>query len=111
MRNELIPKVLKEYRKRNHYTVKDVAVKLKEHEMEIAPKTIYGWESGQGKPTADTLLLCVRFTRSRIFLSSFGYDQPDDPAATLTYHERELIHAYRSHPDLQHAVDILLDCE
>jgi len=44
-------------------------------------------------------------------LSSFGYDQPDDPAATLTYHERELIHAYRSHPDLQHAVDILLDCE
>lgn len=42
MRNELIPKVLKEYRKRNHYTVKDVAVKLKEHEMEIAPKTIYG---------------------------------------------------------------------
>lgn len=46
MRNELIPKVLKEYRKRNHYTVKDVAVKLKEHEMEIAPKTIYGWESG-----------------------------------------------------------------
>ena len=111
MRNELKPKVLKEYRKRNHYTVKDVSVKLKEHEMEIDTKTIYGWESGQAQPTADTLLLLCEIYKIPDILSSFGYDQPDDPAATLTYHERELIHAYRSHPDLQHAVDILLDCE
>ena len=31
MRNELIPKVLKEYRKRNHYSVKDVSIRLMEH--------------------------------------------------------------------------------
>ena len=30
MRNELIPKVLKEYRKRNHYSVKDVSIRLTE---------------------------------------------------------------------------------
>ena len=57
MRNELIPKVLKEYRKRNHYSVKDVSIRLMEHDIDVAPKTIYGWESGQAQPTADTLLL------------------------------------------------------
>lgn len=46
MRNELIPKVLKEYRKRNHYSVKDVSIRLMEHDIDVAPKTIYGWESG-----------------------------------------------------------------
>ena len=60
MRNELIPKVLKEYRKRNHYSVKDVSIRLMEHDIDVAPKTIYGWESGQAQPTADTLLLLVR---------------------------------------------------
>ncbi len=52
MRNELIPKVLKEYRKRNHYSVKDVSIRLMEHDIDVAPKTIYGWESGQAQPTA-----------------------------------------------------------
>ena len=104
MRNELIPKVLKEYRKRNHYSVKDVSIRLMEHDIDVAPKTIYGWESGQAQPTADTLLLLD-------ILNSFGYDQPDDPAASLTYHEREIIYAYRNRPELQHAVDILLGCD
>ena len=55
MRNELIPKVLKEYRKRNHYSVKDVSIRLMEHDIDVAPKTIYGWESGQAQPTESTL--------------------------------------------------------
>ena len=35
MRNELIPKVLKEYRKRNHYSVKDVSIRLMEHDIDV----------------------------------------------------------------------------
>ena len=108
MRNELIPKVLKEYRKRNHYSVKDVSIRLMEHDIDVAPKTIYGWESGQAQPTADTLLLLCEIYKIPDILNSFGYDQPDDPAASLTYHEREIIYAYRNRPELQHAVDILL---
>ena len=125
MRNELIPKVLKEYRKRNHYSVKDVSIRLMEHDIDVAPKTIYGWESGQAQPTADTLLLLCEIykipdilraikelTQGNIsYMNSFGYDQPDDPAASLTYHEREIIYAYRNRPELQHAVDILLGCD
>ena len=97
MRNELIPKVLKEYRKRNHYSVKDVSIRL--------------MESGQAQPTADTLLLLCEIYKIPDILNSFGYDQPDDPAASLTYHEREIIYAYRNRPELQHAVDILLGCD
>ena len=46
MKNEYIPRVLKEYRKRNQLSVNDVSILLRERSMEVAPKTIYGWESG-----------------------------------------------------------------
>ena len=46
MRNEYIPKALKEYRKKNHYSVNDVAILLNDHSVDVSPKTIYGWESG-----------------------------------------------------------------
>ena len=72
MRNELIPKVLKEYRKRNHYSVKDVSNRLMEHDIDVAPKTIYGWESGQAQPTADTLLLLCEIYKIPDILNSFG---------------------------------------
>ena len=88
MRNELIPKVLKEYRKRNHYSVKDVSIRLMEHDIDVAPKTIYGWESGQAQPTADTLLLLCEIYKIPDILNSFGYDQPDDPAASLIMNVR-----------------------
>ena len=59
MRNENIPKVLKEYRKKNNLSVKDVSLMLEQRSLNAAPKTIYGWESGQASPSADALLtLC-----------------------------------------------------
>ena len=39
MRNELIPKVLKEYRKQNNYSVNDVALLLHERSFDVAAKT------------------------------------------------------------------------
>ena len=46
MKNPNIAKVLKEYRKLNHYSVEDVVIKLKDHNLPFAVKTVYGWESG-----------------------------------------------------------------
>jgi hypothetical protein len=46
MKNPNIAKVLKEYRKQNHYSVEDVVFKLEEQNLPFATKTIYGWESG-----------------------------------------------------------------
>lgn len=106
MSNKYIPSVLKEYRKKNNFTVKDVSLMLSKRSMEVAPKTIYGWESGQAKPSADMLLtLCEMYNITDI-LSAFGYECDESFHATPS--ERELIKSYRRHPDLQNAVNILL---
>lgn len=106
MRNEYIPKVLKEYRKKNHYTVTDVALMLRERSIDVAPKTIYGWESGQANPSADALLTLCELYNVTDILSAFGYAGAENFHVTAS--ERALIESYRRHPELQEAVDILL---
>lgn len=108
MKNEYIPKVLKEYRKMNRYTVKDVSLMLADRSLTAAPKTIYGWESGQASPNADMLLTLCEMYNIPDILSAFGYTKKDEFHATPS--ERELIEAYRKHPDMQEAVNILLEC-
>ncbi len=74
MRNQNIAKVLKAYRKQNHLTVNDVSILLEERSFTAAPKTIYGWESGQANPSADILLtLCDLYNITDI-LEAFGYE-------------------------------------
>lgn len=108
MKNEYIPRVLKEYRKKNHFSVNDVSLMLHERSIEVAPKTIYGWESGQANPSADMLLtLCEMYNITDI-LSVFGY-KGDDSFFHVTPSERALIESYRKHPELQKAVNKLLD--
>ncbi len=43
MKNPNISKVLKAYRKLNHYSVNDLVIKLEDYKLPVAPKTIYGW--------------------------------------------------------------------
>ena len=63
MKNPNIAKVLKEYRKQNHYSVEDVVFKLEEQNLPFATKTIYGlgWtkaasEISKAAFTASTML-------------------------------------------------------
>lgn len=108
MRNEYISKALKEYRKKNNYTVNDVSLLLHERSIEVAPKTIYGWETGQASPSADMLLtLCEMYNITDV-LAAFGYKE-DDSFFHVTSSERALIESYRKHPELQKAVNKLLD--
>lgn len=108
MKNEYIAKALKEYRKRNHYTVNDVSLMLRERSMEVAPKTIYGWESGQANPSADMLLTHCEMYNVTDVLAAFGYKE-DDTFFHVTSSERALIESYRKHPELQKAINKLLD--
>ncbi len=106
MKNLLIAKALKEYRKKNNYSVKDVSLFLGEHSIKVSPKTIYGWESGQAQPNADTLLTLCEIYNIQNILTAFGYNNDDD--FHLSSQERALIKSYRAHPELQEAVNILL---
>lgn len=78
MKNPNISKVLKTYRKLNHYSVNDLVLKLEDHRLPVAPKTIYGWESGQTQPDADTLLTLCKIYNIDNILGTFGYNDTLD---------------------------------
>ena len=107
MKNEMIAKVLKEYRKNNNLSVRQVAEILENKSMSVAEKTIYGWESGQAQPDADTLLVLCEIYNIDDILGTFGYS--NKKSFHITNHEKELIEKYRKHPELQKAVDKLLE--
>ena len=101
-----IANVLKEYRKKNNYSVNDVSILLSERKIKAAPKTIYGWESGQSQPSADILLTLCELYNIENILSAFGYGESVE--FQLSSQERALVKSYRAHPELQGAVNILL---
>ncbi len=110
MKNPNISRVLKAYRKLNHYSVSDIVLKLKSYNLPVAPKTVYGWESGQTQPDADTLLVLCKIYHIDNILGTFGYTDSMDGLA-LSEEERKLIIHYRLHPEMQKAVKRLLDMD
>lgn len=108
MKNPNISKVLKTYRKLNNFSVNDVVLKLEKHHLPVAAKTIYGWESGQTQPDADTLLVLCKIYKIDNILSAFGYDYHQEEFF-LSSQERELISRYRSNVPMQDAIKKLLD--
>ncbi|MDD6207885.1 MAG: helix-turn-helix transcriptional regulator [Clostridiales bacterium] len=109
MKNPIISKQLKKYRKLRKMTVHDVALRIEEdHGCKIAEKTIYGWESGQTQPDADTLLyLCTLYNIPDV-LYSFGYQSEKGTPLSLTYEEENIIRSYRRHPEFHQAIKKLL---
>lgn len=110
MKNPNISKVLKAYRKLNNYSVNDLVIKLEDHNLPVAPKTVYGWESGQTQPDADTLLILCKIYHIDNILGTFGYSSSQDNLS-LSGEERNLVLEYRKHPMMQNAVKKLLDMQ
>ena len=57
--------------------------------------------------TFDTLLLLCEIYKINDILGTFGYD--DSEKIILTRHEKELILQYRKHPEMQEAIQKLLN--
>ena len=91
MKNPLIAERLKFYRKKNNLSVEQVSALLSEIQP-VAPKTIYGWESGHTQPDADTLysLLVLYNVSPNTF---FGYDVMSMDVST---EERELMMSWNA---------------
>lgn len=109
MKNPKIAEKLKEYRKINHLSIDEVAAYLREKNIDVATKTIYGWENGQTQPSADNLMHLCRFYNIQNVLAAFGYLPSGTELPSLSNQEYKLIEAYRNHPDMQPAIDKLLD--
>lgn len=112
MKNPQIARVLKYYRKLNNLSVNRVSELLTEYGTPAAPKTIYGWESGNTQPDADTLMLLCELYHIENILESFGYkEQRNETELILTEHEKNLILKYRENVIMQPAVNKLLNLE
>lgn len=112
MRNPNIASALKYYRKLNKLSVNEVSAILKENNFQAAPKTIYGWESGNTQPDADTLMVLCEIYHIDNVLEAFGYKQSsNDTTLILTEQEKQLVLKYREQEAMQPAVNKLLNLE
>lgn len=109
MKNSNISKILKEYRKRSQLSVRQVAGLLREKSVNVAEKTIYGWENGQSQPDADTLLILCDIYKIDNILGTFGYRS--EKAFHISRSEMELVTHFRQHPEMQDAVLKLLEID
>lgn len=109
MKNPKIAAMLKYYRKLNDLSVNEVSEILNKHHTHTAPKTIYGWESGQTQPDADTLMFLCELYKIDNILQTFGYRSVETvPELRLTEDEKKLILSYRKCQELQPAINKLL---
>lgn len=102
MSRETIAKVLKRLREQSGLTADQVGALVGK-----SGKTVNAWENNRGQPDAEILIkLCDIYSVSDI-LAEFR-ETPQD-AFALSKHEKEVIIAYRDNPEMQPAVDRLLN--
>jgi len=108
MKNNQIGIMLKKYRKLNALSVNDVVVELQEkYGVEVAEKTVYGWESNQAHPTSDVFVaLCDIYKINNI--SDVFSNTKESKGFPITTEERHLIEQYRLMPELQDVIKRIL---
>ena len=109
MRNDQIGEFLRKYRKLNEFTIRDVILELSDrYGVNVAEKTVYGWESNQAHPTSDMFVaLCDIYSINNI--SEAFSDSSENKGFLITPDERMLVEHYRKNPDLQAAIRKILD--
>ncbi len=111
MKNEQIGRMLRYYRTLRKLSVQTVSDKLKDANLPSATKTIYAWESGRTQPDADRLLYLCKLYEIDDILTESGYLPKDARPFRATAFEKRLILAYRDHPEIQSAVNKLLELD
>lgn len=111
MKNNQIGLTLKKYRKLNSLSVSDVVVELYDkYGVEVAEKTVYGWESNQAHPTSDVFVaLCDIYKINNI--SDVFSNQKEPKGFPITMEERQIIEQYRRMPELQSVVRKILNLD
>lgn len=109
MNEKNIGSVLRYYRKLHKLSVQDVSEYLFEHNAKVSVKTIYGWENNHSNPDIQILFLLCDLYKIDDILSAFHIKQEASPEIHLTTKEIALIQNYRKYPNLQPAIDKILD--
>ena len=109
MKDQNIAKVLKESRKKCNLTIADVVSTLKECSIDVADKTVYGWENGRAQPDLASLLVLCDLYHIHNILDKFGYTASS--SGDLSTEERLIIYRLRQNKDMMAVVKKLLDIE
>lgn len=103
MSREIIAKQLKRLREQSGLTSNQVGALVGK-----SGKTVNAWENNRGQPDAEMLMkLCDIYNVSDI-LAEFR-DDNSEATFVLSEHEKAVVIAYRNKPNMQSAVDTLLD--
>jgi transcriptional regulator with XRE-family HTH domain len=109
MKSKQIGDILRKERKRHGWSVNDVVIKLKDdYDLDVAEKTVYGWESDQSYPRTETLLVLCELYRIEDIAEGL-LKAPAIGEFQITTDERDVIMKYREHPELQNVVKRVLD--
>lgn len=108
MKNDQIGIMLKKYRKLNALSVNDVVVELNDkYDVQVAEKTVYGWESNQAHPTSDVFVaLCDIYKINNI---SDIFNSREPKGFPISTEERKLIENYRQYPEMQGVIRKILN--
>lgn len=97
---------LREIRKKRGLRVEHVVQELHEYDIDVAVKTVYGWEGGQANPSLQAFIALCSIYGVKDILQLFD-DESDKSDEGVQMHV--LWDAYRKHPEMQLAVKKLLD--
>ena len=105
MTNQSISSLLKQLRKTSAFSANDVVNRLKEYDIDISAKTLYGYESGLSMPNADTFIALCKIYKCDNPLDIFG-------SSTINPSEQSLLEKYRDLDDHgKELVDLVLEKE
>ncbi len=110
MKNNKIGQMLKRYRKLNSLSVGDVVLELQDrYGVNVAEKTVYGWESNQAHPTSDVFVALCDIYRINNITDVFNSNE--SKGFHITAEERQLIEQYRAYPEMQAVIRKLLNMD
>lgn len=110
MKNNKIGEMLKKYRKMNALSVGDVVVELQNrYGVNVAEKTVYGWESNQAHPTSDVFIALCDIYRINNIPDVFCSEE--SRGFHITSEERKLVENFRKYPEMRAVVRKLLNMD
>lgn len=105
MTNQSISSLLKQLRKTSALSANDVVNRLREYDIDISAKTLYGYESGLSMPNADAFIALCKIYKCDNPLDIFGN-------STINPSEQSLLEKYRDLDDHgKELVDLVLEKE
>lgn len=105
MSREHIAKALKRLREQSGLTADQVGAMIGK-----SGKTVNAWENCRGQPDAELLMRLCDIYNVKDILAEFRKDPPEESFA-LSEKEKAVILAYRARPEMQNAVDTLLNVQ